>query len=176
MSGAVSGGIPYAVERAWKAPDGARTRHALTEMRIGGLRLAILFGLAGFAYTPLYSCVGKMGLKDENRNLACRMHVPSKMVTDEYRFSRFIFGLTKYHYVDCSTQESKTPQSPLHAGTKFGTINRCGCVSLEFHHAKLRYAITRLLPSHFHHFLFAQWTKDRDSRRGTEGTNDRQQS
>ncbi|KAF8829546.1 hypothetical protein HHX47_DHR3000983 [Lentinula edodes] len=70
MSGAVSGGIPYAVERAWQAPVGARTRHALTGMRIGGLRLAILFGLAGFAYTPLYLCVGKMGLKDENRNLA----------------------------------------------------------------------------------------------------------
>ncbi|GAW00289.1 hypothetical protein LENED_001796 [Lentinula edodes] len=68
--GAVSGGIPYAVERAWKAPVGARTRHAFTGMRIGGSRLAILFGLAGFAYTPIYLCVGKTGLKDENRKLA----------------------------------------------------------------------------------------------------------
>lgn len=111
--------------------QGARTRHALTGMRIGGLRLAILFGLAGFSYTPLYLCVGKMGLKDENRNFCskcyhgqCRMHVPSKMVTDEYRFSGFIFGLTKYHYVDCSMVSQQVVLQNPYAYAVFFAITR----------------------------------------------------
>ncbi|KAJ4466177.1 hypothetical protein J3R30DRAFT_2316608 [Lentinula aciculospora] len=47
LTGMISGGIPYAIEGALKAPAGGRIRQALLGMRTGGLAWGSFFGSAG---------------------------------------------------------------------------------------------------------------------------------
>ncbi|KAJ4480281.1 hypothetical protein J3R30DRAFT_3701809 [Lentinula aciculospora] len=64
LTGTISGGIPYAIEGALKAPAGGRIRQALLGMRTGGLAWGSFFGSAGVLYVPVYFGVRKTGIND----------------------------------------------------------------------------------------------------------------